>query len=146
MIVSRPTSRILFLLVGLQLLQVAESSTAFAVHSDPTCTNGLSLTNVQMLCDDEKSGGSSTCSLGDTAHVTGTLSIPDTGLFGNSMTTQACLYGFYPCRELATNDDFCNTFELVSYGCPTSGEFALEKTIQLPGDKGLSLGKSLVWK
>jgi hypothetical protein len=141
---NRRASRILLLLVGRQFFRIAEASTAFSIHSDPTCTNGLSMSNVQMVCDDDSSGGSSTCFLGDSAHVTGTLSIPDSGLFGNSMTTQACLYGFYPCHQLETNGDFCDTFGLSSYGCPTTGEFSVEKTFKLPGDQGLSLGKTFV--
>jgi hypothetical protein len=118
-----------------------DAATAFQIHSDPTCTNGLSLTNVKMVCTDEESGGSSTCVFGDSAHVSGTLSIPDSGLFGNSMTSKACLYGAYPCRELQTNGDFCETFGLSEYGCPTTGEYSIEKTFDLPGDQGLSLGK-----
>jgi hypothetical protein len=125
----------------------ADAATAFQIHSDPTCTNGLSLTNVKMVCTDEDSGGSSTCVFGDSAHVSGTLSIPDSGLFGKSMTSKACLYGAYPCRELQTNGDFCETFGLSQYGCPTTGEYSIEKTFDLPGDQGLSLGTMLrTWK
>jgi hypothetical protein len=129
-----------FLFGALFIPTDVDAATAFQIHSDPTCTNGLSLTNVKMVCTDEDSGGSSTCVFGDSAHVSGTLSIPDSGLFGKSMTSKACLYGAYPCRELQTNGDFCETFGLSEYGCPTTGEYSIEKTFDLPGDQGLSLG------
>jgi hypothetical protein len=137
--------RILLLLFGLHFLYIeTEATTAFEIHSDPSCSNGLSLTNVKMVCSDDATGGSSTCVLGDSAHVTGTLNIPSSGLYGKSMTTKVCLFGFYPCREVETNGDFCDTFGLSSYGCPTTGEYNIEKTFDLPVYDGSSLGKWIV--
>ena len=134
----RPTIKNALLLL---LLPTRAASTGFQLHSDPTCSNGLAFTDVTVACSDDSQGGSSVCQFGESAHVSGSLTIPDTGLFGSSISAKACLYGMYPCRTLQADGDFCSTFGLEQYGCPTSGTYAAESTVDIPAAEGLSLSE-----
>lgn len=81
--------------------------------------------------------GSSTCIAGDTAYITGTLSIPESGLYGYDMKNRVCLYGqdwgWLTCKEFDVEGaSFCSMFGLMAYGCPETGQFQITTSFNLP--------------
>jgi hypothetical protein len=81
--------------------------------------------------------GSPYCMAGDTAYVTGTISIPQTGLYGYDMKNRVCVYGkdwgWLTCKELDLEGaSFCSLFGLMAYGCPEAGQFEVTTSFNLP--------------
>jgi hypothetical protein len=81
--------------------------------------------------------GTSTCVAGDTAYITGTLSIPESGLYGYDMKNRVCLYGqdwgWLTCKEFDVEGaSFCSMFGLMAYGCPETGQFQITTSFNLP--------------
>lgn len=92
--------------------------------------------------------GNANCYPGDTVYVKGTISIPQTGLYGYDMENKVCLYGrnwgWLTCKEIdVSGASFCSMFGLMAYGCPETGEFDVTTSFTLPAaGEGFDLGSS----
>lgn len=135
-------------LLGLLPAAVAEvTHTGFEIRDDPRCTNGLGLEIDTLLCDDG-TGATGTCDLGETAYMTGRLTIGNAGLFQRAIiTSRACVFGLnwgdLTCNYYEFEADLCSVLGIYeTYGeCPDDGEWDVESSFNLPGFGNMHLGR-----
>jgi hypothetical protein len=121
----------------LSLLLGSASATYFVLETNPDCGDSGLAFDVDLSC---ASSGSSVCTFGDTATITGTMTVPETGA-GNivSLHNEACFMGIrtsYTCQEYDFETSLCGMFDLEQYGCPDAGEYDIEGDFSFPQNSG----------
>lgn len=127
------------------LAPTAFATTAFTLHGNPSCNNGLKVSVNSFKCDDQDESTSGACDLGDKAHVEAVLTMGYYYLSYPIMTNRACLFGIssgYTCRDLPTTEDFCSYLDADSYGsCPSANsQTSVSTSFDIPGQGAWSLG------
>jgi hypothetical protein len=119
------------------LLLAVASATYFELDSSPTCPNSGLVLDVAMTCS---SSGKTACNFGDTATVTGYLSVPSSGMSDYvTLKNKACFMGVqssYTCENHNEDVSLCSLFNLGQYGCPAAGNYTLDGTFTVPTYNG----------
>jgi hypothetical protein len=117
----------------------SSSSTYFKLTSGPSCSNGVSLSNVEASCSGYN------CKLGDDLTATGSITFPGDVPESLCMTTTACFMGISIsnlCRTFSDdNVDLAKEMNLQSTGSDYS--YTFDSTIQIPGEENsIGTGKT----
>jgi hypothetical protein len=114
-------------------------STYFKLTSGPSCSNGVSLSNVEATCSGYN------CRLGDDLTATGSITFPGDVPSSVCMTTTACFMGISMsslCRTFSDdNVDLMSEMNLQSTSSDNS--YTFDSNIQVPGEENsIGTGKT----
>jgi hypothetical protein len=134
------TMKLLSVFVSLlAFLPTSFATTYFKLSKSPSCTNGVSFSNVEATCSGYN------CKLGESLTASGSVTFPSDVPESVCMSTKACFMGISSvdslCRSFSDeNVDLSEKMGLTS----TSGTtYSFDSTVKIPGeDSSIGSGKS----